>query len=51
MALSRRFGVEMPICEQVRAVVTGAATAREAVQALLARAAAGPERETVKHAR
>lgn len=44
MSLARRFGVEMPICEQVRAVVTGETTASEAVQALLARAAAGPER-------
>ena len=42
--LSRRYGIEMPICEQVRAVVTGASSAREAVQALLARDAAGPER-------
>ena len=44
MGLARRFGVEMPICEQVRAVVTGAASALEAVEALLARDAAGPER-------
>ena len=44
MSLAQRFGVEMPICEQVRAVVTGATTAGEAVRALLARAAAGPER-------
>ena len=43
MALSRRLGVEMPICEQVRAVVTGASSAGDAVQALLAREAAGPE--------
>ena len=44
MGLARRFGVEMPICEQVRAVVTGAAGALDAVEALLARDAAGPER-------
>ena len=44
MALAQRFGVEMPICEQVRAVVTGASSAGEAVQALLARDAARPER-------
>ena len=43
MSLAQRFGVEMPICEQVRAVVTGVSTAGEAVQTLLARAAAGPE--------
>ena len=44
MGLARRFGVEMPICEQVRAVVTGASGAVDAVEALLARDAAGPER-------
>ena len=44
MGLARRFGVEMPICEQVRAVVTGASSAGEAVEALLARDAARPER-------
>ena len=44
MALAGRFGVEMPICEQVRAVVTGASSAVDAVEALLARDAAGPER-------
>ena len=43
MELARRFEVEMPICEQVRAVVTGTATAVEAVEALLARDAARPE--------
>ena len=37
MALARRFAVEMPICEQVRAVVTGASSAAGAVEALLAR--------------
>lgn len=44
MGLARRFGVEMPICEQVRAVVTGASSALEAVEALLSRHVAGPER-------
>ena len=44
LELSRRFGIEMPICEQVRAVVTGASSAGDAVQALLARDAARPER-------
>ena len=44
MDLARRFGVEMPICEQVRAVVTGASSAGEAVEALLARDSALPER-------
>ena len=44
LGLARRFGVEMPICEQVRAVVTGASSAGEAVEALLARDATGPER-------
>jgi len=44
MRLARRFGVEMPICEQVRAVVTGASSPAGAVQTLLARDAAGPER-------
>ena len=44
MELAQRFGVEMPICEQVRAVVTGASSAGEAVEALLARNAARPER-------
>ena len=43
MSLARRFGVEMPICEQVRAVVTGVSSAGEAVEALLARDAARPE--------
>ena len=44
MSLARRHGVEMPICEQVRAVVTGVRSAGEAVEALLARDAARPER-------
>ena len=44
MEFSRRYGIEMPICEQVRAVVTGASSAGDAVQALLARDAARPER-------
>ena len=44
MSLARRYGVEMPICEQVRAVVTGAWSAGEAVETLLAREAARPER-------
>ena len=44
MSLARRYGVEMPICEQVRAVVTGAWSAGEAVETLLARDAARPER-------
>ena len=44
MRLARRFGVEMPICEQVRAVVTGVSSPPEAVEALLARNVAGPER-------
>ena len=43
MGLARRFDLEMPICAQVRAVVTGATSAGEAVAALLARNAAGPE--------
>ena len=43
MALARRFGVEMPICEQVRAVLTGASSAVAAVEALLAREAARAE--------
>ena len=43
MGLARRYGVEMPICEQVRAVVTGASSAGGAVEALLARDAARPE--------
>ena len=42
--LARRFGVEMPICEQVRAVVAGASSPGDAVEALLARDAARPER-------
>ena len=42
--LARCFEVEMPICEQVRCVVTGASSALAAVEALLARDAAGPER-------
>ena len=37
--LARRFAGEMPICEQVRAVVTGASGAAAAVEALLAREA------------
>ena len=41
--LARRLAVEMPICEQVRAVVTGASSAAEAVEALLAREAARRE--------
>ena len=44
LALAQRFGVEMPICEQVRAVVAGASSAAEAVEALLERTATGPER-------
>ena len=44
MALARRFAVEMPICEQVRAVVTGASSAAGAVEALLARDAVRAER-------
>ena len=44
MELARRFGVEMPICSQIRAVVTGASSAGEAVEALLARGTARPER-------
>jgi len=44
MRLARRFRVEIPICEQVRAVVTGASSPVEAVETLLARDAAGPER-------
>ena len=44
MELARRFGVEMPICSQIRAVVTGASSADEAVEALLARGTARPER-------
>ena len=44
MSLARRYGVEMPICEQVRAVVTGVRSAGEAVEALLARDAARAER-------
>ena len=44
MALARRFAVEMPICEQVRAVVTGASSAAGAVEALLARGAGRAER-------
>jgi len=44
MRLVRRFRVEIPICEQVRAVVTGASSPVEAVETLLARDAAGPER-------
>ena len=44
MSLARRYRVQMPICEQVRAVVTGASSAGEAVEALLARDAARPER-------
>ena len=39
LRLARRFAVEMPICEQVRAVVTGASGAAAAVEALLAREA------------
>ena len=44
MELARQYRVQMPICEQVRAVVTGASSAGEAVEALLARDAARPER-------
>ena len=44
LGLARQFGIEMPICEQVRAVVTGSSSAGEAVEALLARDAARPER-------
>ena len=44
LGLARRFGIEMPICEQVRAVVTGTCSAGEAVEELLARDAARPER-------
>ena len=44
MELARQYRVQMPICEQVRAVVTGASSAGEAVEALLARDAAHPER-------
>ena len=44
LGLARRFEVEMPICAQVRAVVTGSSSAGEAVEALLARDAARPER-------
>ena len=43
MALARRFEIEMPICEQVRAVVTGATSAAGAVEALLARDAGRSE--------
>ena len=43
MALSRRYGIEMPICEQVHAVVIGVSSADGAVQALLARDAVHPE--------
>ena len=41
--LARRLAVDMPICEQVRAVVTGASSAADAVEALLAREAARRE--------
>ena len=44
MALAHRFAVEMPICEQVRNVVTGASSAVGAVEALLARDAGRAER-------
>ena len=44
LGLARRFGIEMPICEQVRAVVTGTCSAGEAVEELLSRDAARPER-------
>ena len=44
VGLARHAGVEMPICEQVRAVVTGASSAAEGVAALLAREAARAER-------
>ena len=40
LALAERFGIEMPITEQVAAVVRGDATPAEAVEALLARAPA-----------
>ena len=43
LEMARRFGVEMPICEQVLAVVTGASSAGAAVEALLARGAARME--------
>ncbi len=43
LGLARRLGIELPICAQVRAVVTGASTAAEAVETLLARDAARPE--------
>ena len=35
--LRQRFGVEMPICDQVARVLQGECSAREAVQHLLAR--------------
>lgn len=44
LRLARRYGVDMPICDQVCAVVTGTKSAGEAVEALLAREAARPER-------
>ena len=40
LALAERFGIEMPITEQVAAVVLGDAAPAEAVDALLARAPA-----------
>lgn len=43
MKLAHRFGVEMPICEQVRSVVAGAASTVEAVEALLVRESVRPE--------
>ena len=43
LEIARRFGVEMPICEQVCAVVSGASSAGEAVEALLARGAGHAE--------
>ena len=42
LALAERFGIEMPITEQVAAVVRGDATPAAAVEALLAR---GPAAE------
>ena len=44
MGLARRLDIEMPICEQIRAVVTGAVSPDAAVEALLARIGTRPER-------
>ena len=44
LKLARRLAVEMPICEQVRAVVTGESGATAAVETLLAREAGRRER-------